>query len=1206
MAAAGGGTPGGIVSIQAIIDQITSVTEGLVAIIDAINASCDYASVAAKVNAAKDNIHNMSHAMTDLFTYISDTLNELGAIDPAAPSQSMQALLTGFDPNVDLTKVDVSKVGILQLTIVLAKVLEAINKIDLPNPVALMFKMWLLRMDFKALSYGMLRLIISARRMVLITESGIGKLIIGSICGLIDLAIQLAIKFHEFAALDTPGPIVMAFKALIMYWDMKILTWFMNKLANFARRNVKVTQILQFVKASALIIGSLGAYVAALNWFIGMDIPGPFMVKLRMRRLAKVTRLLIWGLKEIVRTINRGMSKKQRMKLLMALGNMTLAFILLKITLTQVATTVLLCTLIGILILLLFVPFLLGLVTIVITFGIMVLMIKMMAKVARKAALKAIGVLLSMIILCGVLMLIALTLLVIALVSTVIQDKLLGILITLGFMGLIVLAMLGFMVLASFVAPYVLVGVAAMIVITIGIFAILALIIVLMLITLFAQLLDADATIAAVDKVMMVAEHVIQTILNTDFKRTKEDKSGGWIRSLLGTILGPEALGIFDLMMKVILLFMTVVAVIVLIALVGVLLLITYMYNKNKAAIDQAPEVVTSIIQGAGEIINAILTAGTGNKIGEDDGLFLALVGFVLGQDVVNIFRLLFKVVIIMLTIVVLLMVRVLMSELKWIYDAYQEMGGASFFGPGGGASQMITSIMQGCNEIINAIIHNETAGFDVEGDGLFITLIKFVSPELGTIIQLLFKVLIIAMTMIVLAMLKVVMNELKWIWDSYQELGGEEMLNNVVNMVSNILGAVDKIIKLLASKPKNEPNDPPRSGLQKLLDFIGLHTLADIIGLLCKFVRIGLAILALSVLQSVALIMKDVWDTYQSMGGDAIGTNATKMVEGIGRGINSIIRAMMGIKVDFGKAERRDEGKFQWKVWNVAYNAILDLIDSIFGGGITGLMTLMDAAGNMRAAIPIVTALGAVAEYINRMMKVMETSINGMRTATNTTIPEMISLVGQMVNQINTMEIGDLELCDQNLQKIDETCKKISKTFNNLLGGRQGSMAFVVRNAKNYNAAVNDTDRLINKINGLDIAKMSVLAKMFGNAAAFSQSLNGNFDKLAEVITEKLTPIMEGLQKTIEDADKHIEEYTKRQEEAQNRMAESQSQMAQAQTGFFAQMAQKAGDAAQTAVGAITQTPPQAKPQVERNKDADIAAAIKKALEQVTVKVKT
>jgi hypothetical protein len=474
-------------------------------------------------------------------------------------------------------------------------------------------------------------------------------------------------------------------------------------------------------------------------------------------------------------------------------------------------------------------------------------------------------------------------------------------------------------------------------------------------------------------------------------------------------------------------------------------------------------------------------------------------------------------------------MVRVVMSELIWIQKEYNKHD--SLYGEGGTAATMIENIMMTCSTIISTIL--DAGGQKMtEGDSIFIALVSFVSPDLASILQLLFKVIIIALTMAVLAMIKVVLDEMNWIWTAYNNLGGETMMQNMVTMTSNIMGAIDGIINILTTKPE-DPTGKPRSGLGKLLSFLGLSQLADIVNLLCAFVRIGLAILALSVLGSVASIMKTVWDTYQAMGGDNIGVNATKMVEGIGNGINSMIKAMMNIKVNFGEAEERDEGRFHWKVWNVAYNKILHLIDSIFGGGVTGLIDLMDAAGNIRASIPIITALGAVAEYIDKTMKVIDARMEGMRRASNESIPEMISLVTTMVNTVNNMKIGGLELCDKNLQTIEVTCKKISNTFNNLLGGKEGNLSFVVANAQNYNAVVKDTNKLINKINGLNINKLSALARMFGNAAAFAQAINGNFDKLADVINEKLAPILEGLQKTINDADQHIKEYTERQEQA-------------------------------------------------------------------------
>jgi methyl-accepting chemotaxis protein len=173
----------------------------------------------------------------------------------------------------------------------------------------------------------------------------------------------------------------------------------------------------------------------------------------------------------------------------------------------------------------------------------------------------------------------------------------------------------------------------------------------------------------------------------------------------------------------------------------------------------------------------------------------------------------------------------------------------------------------------------------------------------------------------------------------------------------------------------------------------------------------------------------------------------------------------------------------------------------------------------------------------IARIMKKseLELKLAGMQMVIiKSNISKMMSNLKELVDVVNNTDIGDIDALDGNLQKIESTLVKISTRFNNLLGGENDALlSEVIKKEATYAKVVADTDKLINRINGMDIAKVSALAKMFGNAAAFSNSINGNFDKLADVINEKIAPLIEGLTHAINEADKHIQESAKKAEEA-------------------------------------------------------------------------
>jgi hypothetical protein len=68
----------------------------------------------------------------------------------------------------------------------------------------------------------------------------------------------------------------------------------------------------------------------------------------------------------------------------------------------------------------------------------------------------------------------------------------------------------------------------------------------------------------------------------------------------------------------------------------------------------------------------------------------------------------------------------------------------------------------------------------------------------------------------------------------------------------------------------------------------------------------------------------------------------------------------------------------------------------------------------------------------------------------------------------------------------------------------------------KDLTANTDQFVRFIDKANSVDVDKMKSVRDMFEQMARFSESLKGDFDKLAEVLSDKLVVVLEKLQETI------------------------------------------------------------------------------------------
>lgn len=87
-----------------------------------------------------------------------------------------------------------------------------------------------------------------------------------------------------------------------------------------------------------------------------------------------------------------------------------------------------------------------------------------------------------------------------------------------------------------------------------------------------------------------------------------------------------------------------------------------------------------------------------------------------------------------------------------------------------------------------------------------------------------------------------------------------------------------------------------------------------------------------------------------------------------------------------------------------------------------------------------------------------------------------------------------------------------IKKLLNNLKNQASGNQV------RNFRTSVDNSVKLIRSINSIDINKSDALARVLRNLYDFSRSINGNFDKLADVINEKLVTAIEKLQEVLQE----------------------------------------------------------------------------------------
>ena len=112
-------------------------------------------------------------------------------------------------------------------------------------------------------------------------------------------------------------------------------------------------------------------------------------------------------------------------------------------------------------------------------------------------------------------------------------------------------------------------------------------------------------------------------------------------------------------------------------------------------------------------------------------------------------------------------------------------------------------------------------------------------------------------------------------------------------------------------------------------------------------------------------------------------------------------------------------------------------------------------------------------------------------------------------------------------IQKQDFDYNKITRSLDLLERFNEVSKDFIDVDDGDVKRSKEITDnyiKFIDKVNGVNLENLKTTERLFENMAKFSESINGNFDKLAESLNDKIAPLLEELKGLMEKVPQHID----------------------------------------------------------------------------------
>lgn len=251
--------------------------------------------------------------------------------------------------------------------------------------------------------------------------------------------------------------------------------------------------------------------------------------------------------------------------------------------------------------------------------------------------------------------------------------------------------------------------------------------------------------------------------------------------------------------------------------------------------------------------------------------------------------------------------------------------------------------------------------------------------------------------------------------------------------------------------------------------------------------------------------------------------TNAQKIITSA----QEIMDSLFNSKV---KQEDKEEGGglFGW---------LKDTGKSLFSF-VTGSLQILDGLLKIGQVAGLILGISLVTKLANYLQELSEKSKIDGNLAGN--VKKMMGTAEQIVD-ILIASGNRKESHDEVIKKLEDTYSvydhlgKIVDKVNSIRSDRFEANANAIRSAqdiitslskvtdkdvKNNERLANSYVKFIDKVNSADVTKLKTTEKIMENWAKLSQSINGNFDRLADAFTEKLLPVIKELKESLEKID--------------------------------------------------------------------------------------
>ena len=411
------------------------------------------------------------------------------------------------------------------------------------------------------------------------------------------------------------------------------------------------------------------------------------------------------------------------------------------------------------------------------------------------------------------------------------------------------------------------------------------------------------------------------------------------------------------------------------------------------------------------------------------------------------------------------------------------------------------------CKDIMNLFLE-EIIDLNPSEDAWYTTAVKAIFGPLGAIITVILAFSIVAISLLVITMILILAGELLVI----QQINLDEQ--KIKSVVSSIFNTIDFILSMLFGGSENsEKSNEDESIWEKLLTHV-LGPIGNLIKAIFAMAYVAMAVITVSCVLFIAAELR----LLQSINLDEgkIKSNVSKITGTIDF-LNSLL------------TEQREKPKSEDAPW---YKEVLNKIP-IF----SSLSSLLDAISNFGTVAIAMLSVGMITLIATNLKTIQDIDLDEeiIKTKTNKILKicndlttslnndseisfneEKIKLFGDYTNGLSDLikTINELDV-----EKIDPFTKLYNIKISNLSSVSKFTNEILKMSTNVNSLKVKKVDKcikFIDKANSIDVEKIKSIRDMFEQMTRFSESMKGDFDKLADVLSDKLVVVLEKLQETI------------------------------------------------------------------------------------------